>query len=233
MQVMTDAVRKAGRRLARDFGEIENLQVSKKGPADFVTASDMKSEEILFEVLSKARPGYGFLMEERGVVEGTDRSHRWIIDPLDGTLNFMHAQPHFAISVALEREGELVAGVVFNPVTDELYHAEKGRGAYVNDRRLRVADRADAFNHWLESREVAGTIRALRASSAEQRDEVLARARRRLAAGEDPEAVLEYATRMLANRLAHAPSRALRTADPVEQALLKSAARKLFDLSED
>ena len=143
MQVMTDAVRKAGRRLARDFGEIENLQVSKKGPADFVTASDMKSEEILFEVLSKARPGYGFLMEERGVVEGTDRSHRWIIDPLDGTLNFMHAQPHFAISVALEREGEIVAGVVYNPATDELFHAEKGRGAYMNDRRLRVAERRD------------------------------------------------------------------------------------------
>jgi len=143
MQVMTDSVRKAGRRLARDFGEIEHLQVSKKGPADFVTTADHKSEEILFETLSKARPGYGFLMEERGVIEGTDRSHRWIIDPLDGTLNFMHAQPHFAISVALEREGELVAGVVYNPATDELFHAEKGRGCYVNDRRLRVADRRD------------------------------------------------------------------------------------------
>lgn len=142
MQVMTTAVRKAGRRMARDFGEVENLQVSKKGPADFVTVADERSEKILFEELSAARPGYGFLMEEGGTVEGTDRSHRWIIDPLDGTLNFMHAQPHFAISVALEREGELVAGVVFNPVTDELYHAEKGRGAYVNDRRLRVSERS-------------------------------------------------------------------------------------------
>lgn len=141
MQVMTDAVRKAGRRLARDFNEVENLQVSKKGPADFVTAADHKAEEIVFEQLSKARPGYGFLMEERGVVEGTDRSHRWIVDPLDGTLNFMHAQPHFAISVGLEREGELIAGVVYNPATDELFHAEKGRGAYLNDRRLRVAER--------------------------------------------------------------------------------------------
>ena len=141
MQVMTGAARKAGRRLARDFNEIENLQVSKKGPADFVTAADLKSEEIIFEELSRARPGYGFLMEERGVVEGTDRSHRWIVDPLDGTLNFMHAQPHFAVTIALEREGELIAGVTYNPATDELFHAERGRGAFVNDRRLRVAER--------------------------------------------------------------------------------------------
>ena len=108
LTVMIAAVRKAGRALARDFGEVENLQVSKKGPGDFVTAADMRAEKILFEELSKARPGYGFLMEERGVVEGTDKSHRWIVDPLDGTLNFLHGQPHFAISVALEREGELV-----------------------------------------------------------------------------------------------------------------------------
>jgi myo-inositol-1(or 4)-monophosphatase len=141
MQVMTGAARKAGRRLARDFNEVEHLQVSKKGPADFVTNADQKAEQIVFEELSKARPGYGFLMEERGVVEGTDKSHRWIVDPLDGTLNFMHAQPHFAVSIALEREGELVAGVVYNPATDELYHAEKGRGCYVNDRRLRVSER--------------------------------------------------------------------------------------------
>ena len=141
MQVMVGATRKAGRRLARDFNEVEHLQVSKKGPADFVSAADHKSEEILFEELSKGRPGYGFLMEERGVVEGTDRSHRWIVDPLDGTLNFLHAQPQFAVSVALEREGELVAGVVYNPATDELFHAEKGRGAYMNDRRLRVGAR--------------------------------------------------------------------------------------------
>ena len=141
IQVMIGAARKAGRRLARDFGEVENLQVSRKGPADFVTNADRKSEEIIFEELSRARPGYGFLMEERGAVEGTDRSHRWIVDPLDGTLNFMHAQPNFAVSIALEREGELVAGVVYNPASDELFHAEKGRGAYVNDRRLRVSER--------------------------------------------------------------------------------------------
>ena len=141
MQVMTGAARKAGRRLVRDFNEVEHLQVSRKGPADFVTNADQKAEQIVYEELSKARPGYGFLMEERGVVEGTDKSHRWIVDPLDGTLNFMHAQPHFAISIALEREGELVAGVVYNPASDELYHAEKGRGCYVNDRRLRVSER--------------------------------------------------------------------------------------------
>lgn len=142
MQVMTGAARKAGRRLSRDFGEVEHLQVSKKGPADFVTNADQKSEQIVFEELSKARPGYGFLMEERGAVEGSDKSHRWIVDPLDGTLNFMHAIPQFAISIALEREGELVAGVIYNPATDELYHAEKGRGSYVNDRRLRVSERS-------------------------------------------------------------------------------------------
>ena len=141
MQVMSDAVRKAGRRLTRDFNEVEHLQVSKKGPADFVSNADMKSEEILYEELARARPGYGFLMEERGEVEGTDKSHRWIVDPLDGTLNFLHAQPHFAISVALEREGELVAGIVYNPAIDEFFHAEKGRGAFVNERRLRVAER--------------------------------------------------------------------------------------------
>ena len=141
MQVMIGAARKAGRRLTRDFNEVEHLQVSKKGPADFVTAADHKAEEILFEELSRARPGYGFLMEERGAVEGSDRTHRWLVDPLDGTLNFMHAQPHFSVSVALEREGELIAGVVYNPATDELFQAEKGRGAFVNDRRLRVAER--------------------------------------------------------------------------------------------
>jgi myo-inositol-1(or 4)-monophosphatase len=142
MNVIVAAARKAGRALARDFGEVENLQVSKKGPADFVTAADTRAEQIIFEELSKARPGYGFLMEERGLVEGTDKSHRFIVDPLDGTLNFMHGLPHFAISIAVEREGELIAGVVYDVVKNELFHAEKGRGAYLNDRRLRVAARA-------------------------------------------------------------------------------------------
>ncbi|MBY0563462.1 MAG: inositol monophosphatase [Hyphomonadaceae bacterium] len=143
MNVMLAAARKAARALARDFGEVENLQVSRKGPSDFVSAADMKAERTIFEELSKARPGYGFLMEERGVVEGTDKTHRWIVDPLDGTTNFLHGLPHFAISIALEREGVLVAGVIYNVVRDELFWAEKGVGAYLNDRRLRVAGRTD------------------------------------------------------------------------------------------
>ncbi|MEQ8825870.1 MAG: inositol monophosphatase family protein [Filomicrobium sp.] len=143
INVMVAAARKAGRSLARDFGEVENLQVSIKGPANFVTAADLRAEEILFKELSKARAGYGFLMEERGEVEGADKTHRWIVDPLDGTTNFMHSIPLFAISIALEREGELVAGVIYNPVSDELYTAERGKGAFLNDRRLRVAGRRD------------------------------------------------------------------------------------------
>ncbi len=143
MTVMVAAVRKAARGLQRDFGEVENLQVSMKGPGDFVSAADKKAEKVLFEELSKARPGYGFLMEEGGVVEGADKSHRWIIDPLDGTTNFLHGIPQFAISVGLEREGQMVAGVIYNPVTDELFLAEKGQGAFLNDRRLRVSARRD------------------------------------------------------------------------------------------
>ncbi|MBY0568463.1 MAG: inositol monophosphatase [Hyphomonadaceae bacterium] len=140
---MIAAARKAGRALARDFGEVENLQVSRKGPSDFVSSADIKAEKTLFEELSKARPGYGFVMEERGVVEGTDKTNRWLVDPLDGTTNFLHAIPHFAVSIGLEREGVLVAGVIYNVVRDELFWAEKGAGAYLNDRRLRVAARAD------------------------------------------------------------------------------------------
>jgi myo-inositol-1(or 4)-monophosphatase len=141
MNVMVGAVRKAGRSLARDFGEVEQLQVSVKGPSNFVSAADMRAEDILFKELSKARAGYGFLMEERGAVAGPDASHRWIVDPLDGTTNFLHGIPLFAISVALEREGEVVAGVIYNPALNELYTAEKGKGAFLNDRRLRVANR--------------------------------------------------------------------------------------------
>jgi len=143
LNVMIGAARKAGRALSRDFGEVENLPVSPKGPADFVSTADLKAEKTLFEGLSKGRPGYGFLMEERGAVEGSDKTHRWIIDPLDGTLNFLHGLPHWAISIALEREGVLVAGVVYNVVRDELFWAEKGQGAFLNDRRLRVAGRTD------------------------------------------------------------------------------------------
>jgi len=142
MNVMINAARKAGRGLARDFGEVENLQVSMKGPSNFVTAADMRAEKVLFEELSRAREGYCFLMEERGRVEGPDKSHVWIVDPLDGTTNFMHGIPLFALSIALEREGELVAGVIYNPVTGDTYTAERGKGAFLNDRRLRVAARS-------------------------------------------------------------------------------------------
>ncbi|MBV1703825.1 MAG: inositol monophosphatase [Hyphomicrobiales bacterium] len=141
MNVMTAAAIKAGRGLQRDLGELANLQVSLKGPGDFVTAADRRAEKVLFEELSKARPGYGFLMEEGGAVEGADKTHRWLIDPLDGTTNFLHAIPIFAISVALEREGQVVAGVVYNPATGEMYVAEKGQGAFGENRRLRVAQR--------------------------------------------------------------------------------------------
>lgn len=144
MNVMVGAARRAGRGLARDFGEVENLQVSVKGPGDFVSAADHKAEDVIYAELSRARHGYGFLMEERGIVEGPDKSHRWIVDPLDGTTNFLHGIPLFCISIALERDGEIVAGIVYNPVMDELFAAEKGKGAYLNDRkRLRVAGRKE------------------------------------------------------------------------------------------
>ncbi len=143
MNVMTAAAIKAGRGLKRDFGEVENLQVSVKGPGDFVSAADMRAEKTIFEELSKARPGYGFLMEERGEVEGADKSHRWLVDPLDGTTNFLHGLPFFAVSIGLEREGQLVAGVVYNPATDDMYVAEKGQGAWHNNRRLRVSARRE------------------------------------------------------------------------------------------
>lgn len=142
LNVMVQAAMKAGRSLSRDFGEVQNLQVSMKGPGDYVSQADRKAEDILFAELSKARPGYAFLMEERGAVEGDDDQHRWIVDPLDGTTNFLHGIPIFSISIALERQGQLVAAVVYNPAMDELYTAERGGGAFMNDRRLRVAGRS-------------------------------------------------------------------------------------------
>ena len=143
LNVMVDAARKAGRSLTRDFGEVENLQVSHKGPADFVSAADRKAEQILRDELLRVRPTWGFLGEETGSTEGTDPDHRWIVDPLDGTTNFLHGIPIFAISIAVERRDQLIAGVVYNPVMDELYVAERGGGAFMNDRRLRVAARHD------------------------------------------------------------------------------------------
>jgi len=138
---MINTARKAARGLIRDFGEVENLQVSMKGTADFVSSADIKTERLLRQELEKARPGFGFLLEEGGEVIGSDPSHRWIIDPIDGTTNFLHGIPHFAISIGLERDGEIIAGVVYEPVHDELYHAEKGGGTFLNDRRLRVSAR--------------------------------------------------------------------------------------------
>ena len=148
MNVMTAAARKASRNLRRDFIEVEALQVSRKGPADFVSAADERVEQALYNELSRARPAYGFLMEERGAVAGSDPTHRWIVDPLDGTTNFLHGLPHFAISIGLEKDGQLIAGVVYNPITDEMFMAERGQGAFCNETRLRISAReqlADAL----------------------------------------------------------------------------------------
>ena len=142
LNIMVQAATKAGRNLAKDFGEVENLQVSVKGPADFVSNADRRAEQIVFEELQKARPTYSFLGEEGTEVKGSDGQHRWIVDPLDGTTNFLHGIPMFACAIALERNEEIVASVIYNPIMDELFTAEKGGGAWLNDRnRLRVAAR--------------------------------------------------------------------------------------------
>jgi myo-inositol-1(or 4)-monophosphatase len=141
INVMVKAARRAGRSLKRDLGEIEHLQVSLKGPANFVSLADKRAEEMLLTDLDKARPGYGFLGEEGGKREGSDKSHTWIVDPLDGTTNFLHGIPQFAISIGLQREDTIIAGVIYNPANDELYIAERGKGAFLNDQRLRVAGR--------------------------------------------------------------------------------------------
>lgn len=138
---MIRAAHKAARALVRDFGEVEQLQVSQKGPANFVSIADTRAERTIREVLEHARPGYGFLMEESGETPGTDDRHRWIVDPLDGTTNFLHGIPHFATSIALEKDGEIIAGLIFNPVTNELFTAEKGGGSYFSGRRMRVSSR--------------------------------------------------------------------------------------------
>ena len=143
INVMVAAVRRAARSLARDFGEVENLQVSIKGAGDFVSAADIRAEEIIREDLMTARPAYGWLGEESGEVPGKDPTRRWIVDPLDGTTNFLHGLPHFAISVGLEHKGEIVSGVVYDLTRDEMFVAEKGQGAYLNDRRMRVSARRE------------------------------------------------------------------------------------------
>ena len=141
LNVMVGAALKAGRSLKRDFGEVERLQVSVKGPGNFVSAADHRAEEILRQELEKARPGYGFVGEEGGRREGSDKTNTWIVDPLDGTTNFLHGIPQFCISIGLQRDDAIVAGVIYNPVLDELFTAERGKGAVLNDRRLRVAAR--------------------------------------------------------------------------------------------
>lgn len=148
LNVMVGAATKAGRSLARDFGEVQNLQVSLKGPGDYVSQADRKAEEIIYNELSRARPGYSFLMEERGPVDGDDEQHRWIVDPLDGTTNFLHGIPHFAISIAVEEpmpngKREITTALVYQPLTDESFWAEKGRGAWLQDQRLRVSSRRE------------------------------------------------------------------------------------------
>jgi myo-inositol-1(or 4)-monophosphatase len=143
LNVMVRAAEKAARNLKRDFGEVENLQVSRKGPADFVSAADQRAEKTVRQELQKARPEFGLLMEEAGEVAGSDpRGGRFIVDPLDGTTNFLHGLPHFAISIAAEQGGTLIAGVIYDPVKEELFIAEKGNGAFLNDRRIRVSARS-------------------------------------------------------------------------------------------
>ena len=143
INVMMKAARIAGRSLMRDFGEVENLQVSRKGPGDFVSRADTRAEEIIREILTEARPNYGWLGEETGEIAGDDPTRRWIVDPLDGTTNFLHGLPHWAVSIALEHKGKITAGVILNPAGEEMFVAEKGGGAWVNDRRIRVSNRSD------------------------------------------------------------------------------------------
>ena len=141
INVMVKACRKASKVIIRDFGEIENLQVSLKGPGDFVTNCDKKVEKILIEELQKARPNYSILSEEIGKISN-DESFKWIIDPIDGTANFLHGIPHFAISIGLEQDGEIICGIIYDPIKDEMFTAEKGNGSYLNNQRIRVSSRS-------------------------------------------------------------------------------------------
>ena len=139
LNVMIKASERASKILIRDFGELEKLQVSKKGPKDFVTNSDIKVEKIIIEELKKARPNYSIISEENGVEKNKDESHSWIIDPIDGTINFLHGIPHFAISIALKSNNEITCGLVFDPIKDEMFYAEKNNGAFFNNQRIRVS----------------------------------------------------------------------------------------------
>ena len=143
LNIMIKASEKASRILIRDFGELENLQVSKKGPKDFVTNADIKAEKIIIEELKKARPNYSIISEENGTEKNKDNSNFWIIDPIDGTINFLHGVPHFAISIALQSNNEIVCGLIFDPIKDELFYAEKNNGAFFNNQRIRVSKKRD------------------------------------------------------------------------------------------
>jgi len=147
MNVMMKAAEKAARSLIRDFGEVEQLQVSQKGPGDFVTAADKRAEEIIHEELKHAQPTYSFLMEESGAIEGSNSDFRWIVDPLDGTTNFLHGIPHWCISIALESKGDITHGLIYDPVKDEMFTGEKGQGAFIHrNKRLRVSGRRDMMH---------------------------------------------------------------------------------------
>ena len=139
LNIMIKACEKASKILIRDFGEIEKLQVSKKGPADFVTNSDLRSEKIIIEELKKAKPNYSVISEENGIEENKDKKNTWIIDPIDGTVNFLHGIPHFAISIALKSNEEITSGIIFDPIKNEMFYAEKDNGAYFNNQRIRVS----------------------------------------------------------------------------------------------
>ena len=138
LNIMIKASEKASKVLIRDFGEVEKLQVSNKGPADFVTNADLKTEKIIIEELKKAKPNYSILSEEKGFEKNKDNK-TWIIDPIDGTVNFLHGVPHFAISIALKDESEIIAGIIYDPIKDEMFYAEKNNGAYFNNQRIRVS----------------------------------------------------------------------------------------------
>lgn len=173
LNVMISAARDAAKHLRRDYYELENLQVMRKGAADFVTKADLAAEDSIRYSLTKARPKFGLIMEESGEVEGSDNSNRFIVDPLDGTTNFMHGMPQFCISIGLERDREPFAGVIYAPVLDELYYAEKGFGAFLNDTRLRVSGRED-MSEALVGCGFPFKGRAGRQESLEEADRVLA-----------------------------------------------------------
>ena len=139
LNVMIKASDKASKILIRDFGEIEKLQISKKGPSDFVTNADLKVEKVIIDELTKARPNYSIISEEKGTFKNKDKNNTWIIDPIDGTLNFLHGIPHFAISIALKSNNEIVSGLIYDPIKDELFFAEKDNGAFYNNHRIKVS----------------------------------------------------------------------------------------------